>query len=156
LVSVSEGTLDIPTYEHTGRELEPLLFESSTVKGLYPFPSYLAQFQDDSPKVKTYRTILVENEYLKLTYIPELGGRFFSLYDKVRKKEVFYRNDVIKPTMFNPGLIGHNPASNSPGLTIPTPLRSMESHSGPIPLCDTPTAAFLWCWENWTPSITRR
>jgi tetratricopeptide (TPR) repeat protein len=102
LVSVSEGTLDIPTYEHTGRELEPLLFESSTVKGLYPFPSYLAQFQDDSPKVKTYRTILVENEYLKLTYIPELGGRFFSLYDKVRKKEVFYRNDVIKPTMFNP------------------------------------------------------
>jgi len=37
---------------------------------------------------------VVENEYLKLTYIPELGGRFFSLYDKVNKKEVFLSHDV--------------------------------------------------------------
>ena len=44
----------------------------------------------------------MENEYLKLTYIPELGGRFFALYDKLHDREVFYRNDVIKPTQFNP------------------------------------------------------
>jgi len=101
-VSVSEGTLTIPTYEPSSRELEPPLFPNSTVKGLYPFPTYAALAQGDSPKPKTYRTILLENEYLKLTYIPEFGGRFFSLYDKARKREVFYRNDVIKPTMFNP------------------------------------------------------
>jgi len=101
-VSVSEGTLVIPTYEPAGRELEPSLFPSSTVKGLYPFPSYLALSQDDRPKPKTYRAIIIENEYMKLTYIPDLGGRFYSLYDKILKKEVFYHNDVIKPTMFNP------------------------------------------------------
>lgn len=101
-VSVSEGTLEIPTYEHVGRETQPPLFLHSTVRGLYPFPSYLAPFTEDSPKPKTYRTVVVENEYLKLTYIPEFGGRIFSLYDKLRKREVFYRNDVIKPTMFNP------------------------------------------------------
>jgi len=100
-VSVSEGTLVIPTYEPAGRELEPPLFPASTVRGLYPFPSYLTLTQNDRPKPKTYRTIVLENEYLKLTYLPELGGRFFSLYDKILKKEVFYRNDVIKPTMFN-------------------------------------------------------
>ena len=101
-VSVSEGTLSIPTYEHTGREMEPPLFPDSTVKGLYPFPSYLPAYEEGSPKPVTYKSIVVENEYLKLTYLPDLGGRFFSLYDKVRKREVFYRNDVIKPAMFNP------------------------------------------------------
>jgi len=101
-VTVSDGTIAIPTYEHTGRELEPPLFSSSTVTGLYPFTTYLAPFQEGDPKPRVYRTIVVENEYLKLTYIPELGGRFFSLYDKIRQREVFYRNDVIKPAMFNP------------------------------------------------------
>ena len=101
-VRVTEGTVDVPTYENSGRELEPTLFPNSSVMGLYPFPSYLSTFSDGDPKAKTYAAIFVENEYLTLTYIPELGGRFFSLYDKVRKTQVFYRNDVIKPTMFNP------------------------------------------------------
>ena len=101
-VSVSEGALVIPTYQPTGRELEPALFPASTVTGLYPFPTYLSTFTPDSPKPKTYSAIFIENQYLKLTYIPRFGGRFFSLYDKIRKREVFYRNDVIKPTMFNP------------------------------------------------------
>jgi len=101
-VRVSEGTIDVPTYENTGRELEPTLFPNSSVIGLYPFPSYVASFKAGDPKPKTYAAIFVENEYVKLTYIPELGGRFFSLYDKIRNRQVFYRNDVIKPTMFNP------------------------------------------------------
>jgi tetratricopeptide (TPR) repeat protein len=58
-------------------------------------------FKPDSPKPRTYKAVFVENEYLKLTYLPELGGRFFALYDKVRNREVFYRNDVIKGTGFN-------------------------------------------------------
>src|ERR1035437_4489334 len=101
-VSVSDSTLVIPTYEHIGRESEPPLFSSSTVTGLYPFTSYLPAYTEGDPKPRTYRTIVVENQYLKVTYIPELGGRFFSLYDKMHKKEVFYRNDVIKPAMFYP------------------------------------------------------
>lgn len=103
-VHVSEGTLEIPTYEHIGREMEPPLFNSSSVKGLYPFTIYLSPFRPGDPKPETYKTVVMENEYLKLTYIPEMGGHIFSLYDKIRKREVFYRNDVLKPTMFNPRL----------------------------------------------------
>ncbi len=88
-VSVSKGTVTIPTYEPSARELEPPLFPNSTVKGLYPFPTYTSVSQGDVPKPKTYSTILLENEYLKLTYIPECGGRFLSLYDKIRKREDF-------------------------------------------------------------------
>lgn len=97
-----EGALTIPTYEHSARETEPPLFANSTVKGLYPFTTYLLPFKAGGPKLRTYRAIFVENEYLKLTYLPDFGGRFFSLYDKLRGREVFYRNDVVKPAHYNP------------------------------------------------------
>ncbi|MEO6828189.1 MAG: DUF5107 domain-containing protein, partial [Acidobacteriaceae bacterium] len=101
-VKVSEGSLTIPTYEHIGRYMQPPLFGDSTLTGLYPFTTYKRAFRKGDPKPQNYPAIFVENEYLKLTYIPELGGRFFALYDKLHHREVFYRNDVIKPTQFNP------------------------------------------------------
>src|SRR5690242_12051750 len=97
-----EGTVAIPTYRHTARETEPPLFANSTVAGMYPFTTYLMPFQPDSPKPREWRAVFVENEYLKLTWLPELGGRIFSLYDKLRGREVFYRNDSIKPAHYNP------------------------------------------------------
>jgi tetratricopeptide (TPR) repeat protein len=103
-VRTYEGTLTIPTYEHTGRETEPPLFSNSTVTGMYPFTTYIMPFKEGGPQPRIYHAIFVENEYLKLTYLPELGGRFFSLYDKLRGREVFYRNDVIKPAPYNPRL----------------------------------------------------
>lgn len=102
VIKISEGEITIPTYEHVGRYLVPPLFPDSTISGLYPFTTYKRAWTKDSPRSEKYHAIYVENEYLKLTYIPELGGRFFALYDKLRHREVFYRNDVIKPTQFNP------------------------------------------------------
>ena len=99
-VKVSEGEISMPTYESSGRDLEPPLFADSAVGGLYPFVTYQMPLQA-SPKAKTYHAIFVENEYLKLTYLPEFGGRFMELYDKIRQRHVFYKNDVIKPTGFN-------------------------------------------------------
>ncbi len=99
-----EGSLTIPTYEHSRRETEPPLFANSTLTGMYPFTTYVMPFKPDGPQPKSYRAIFLENEYLKLTYLPELGGRIFSLYDKIRRREVFYRNDVIKPAPYNPRL----------------------------------------------------
>jgi hypothetical protein len=96
-----EGTVTVPTYEHSGRETEPPLFASSTVLGMYPFTTYLMPYKP-GPKPKVYHAIFLENDYLKLTYIPEFGDRIFSLYDKLRGREVFYRNDVIKPAPYNP------------------------------------------------------
>lgn len=69
---------------------------------MYPFTSYLAGWREGDPKPQTYQTVELENEYLKLTYIPEFGGRIFSVYDKLRHREIFYRNDVIKPARYNP------------------------------------------------------
>ena len=91
-----------PTYEHSARETEPPLFANSTVTGIYPFTTYLMPFKADGPKPKTYRAIFVENEYLKLTYIPEFGGRIFSLYDKLRRREVSTATTSSSPRPYNP------------------------------------------------------
>ena len=124
-----EGTLTVPTYDHSGRESEPPLFSNSTVTGMYPFTTYLMPFKPDSPQPRTYRAIFVENEYLKLTYIPEFGGRIFSLYDKLRGREIFYRNDVIKPAPYNPRLSW--PQSGLE-LTGPHDLHMLTLHGEPF------------------------
>jgi len=128
-VRAYEGTLVLPTYEHSGRETEPPLFAGSSLSGLYPFTTYIMPFRPDSPKPRTYRAVFVENEYLKLTYLPELGGRFFSLYDKVRGREVFYRNDVIKPSHYNPRISW---VQSGIELTGPRDLHMLTLHGEPF------------------------
>jgi tetratricopeptide (TPR) repeat protein len=128
-VKAYEGTLTIPTYEPGGRETEPPLFQNSTVTGMYPFTTYLLPFKADGPKPQTYRAIFIENEYLKLTYQPELGGRIFSLYDKLRGREVFYRNDVIKPAPYNPR---NSWPQSGLELTGPHDLHMLTLHGEPF------------------------
>jgi tetratricopeptide (TPR) repeat protein len=100
-VTVSEGVVTMPTYESPGRDLNPPLFSNSSQIGLYPFTTYEMPFKPGGPVSQKYPAVFVENEYLKLTYIPEFGGRFFSLYDKLRHRPVLYHNDVIKPADYN-------------------------------------------------------
>ncbi len=69
-------------------------------------------FKGDSPQPKTYRAIFIENEYLKLTYIPEFGGRIYSLYDKLRQREVLTATTWSTQQATNPETVGRNRASN--------------------------------------------
>lgn len=71
---------------------------------------------------KEIETVELENDYLKAVFIPSLGGKLWSLYDKVNQKELLYVNDVIRPSNlavrnawvsggveWNIGVIGHSP-----------------------------------------------
>ncbi len=49
-------------------------------------------------KVKPIKTIVLENENLKATFLPEFGGRLYSLFDKQVQKEIIYTNPVFQPT----------------------------------------------------------
>jgi tetratricopeptide (TPR) repeat protein len=122
-----EGAVTVPTYEHSGRETEPPLFASSTVLGMYPFTTYLMPYKP-GPEPKTYHAIFVENEYLKLTYIPEFGDRIFSVYDKLRGREMLYRNDVIKPAPYNPR---NSWPQSGMELTGPHDLHTLTLHGEP-------------------------
>jgi len=48
---------------------------------------------------RTYKALFLENQYLKVTCLPELGGRLHSVLDKTTGEPTFYLNRVIKPSM---------------------------------------------------------
>ena len=100
-----EGTITIPTYgwaEDVNPKfwaLEDKIKLSTTVKGaiVYPYPmqDHLYRTKED----RTYRALFLENDYLKVTCLPELGGRLHSVLDKTTGEETFHLNNVIKPSM---------------------------------------------------------
>lgn len=88
-----EGTITIPTYL-LGEEDPNPPFPLVNRHRVYPYT--MLDDLTDRREPKTYRALFIENEYLKATVLPEMGGRLYSLYDKVNKREVFYRNNVVK------------------------------------------------------------
>ncbi len=58
----------------------------------YPFPALVptARFE-----TREFRTIVLEHEYLRLTFLPDLGGRIFAIFDKRNGAEVFADDGVI-------------------------------------------------------------
>ncbi len=66
---------------------------------------------------KTIRAIYLENEYLKVTILPELGGHVYSIYDKLNRREMLYRNRVIKY-----GLVGPRGAWIAGGMEFSFPF----------------------------------
>jgi len=92
-VSVKEGSLQIPTYRLGSEDQNPQ-FQLLTDHDIYPYT--MLDDLTDTRQPATYRAIVMENQYLRATILPQLGGRLYSLYDKVAGREVFYRNGSIK------------------------------------------------------------
>jgi len=51
-----------------------------------------------TPTPHTYRQLVLENMYLKVLILPELGGRIWQVIHKPSGKPMFYQNAVVKPT----------------------------------------------------------
>lgn len=47
---------------------------------------------------------MIENDYIRVTVLPEYGGRVFSAEDKTTGRDFLYRQHVIKPALI--GLLG--------------------------------------------------
>ncbi len=58
-------------------------------------PYTMQSIYDRDFKNRPYKAAILENEYLRATFLPELGGRLWSLYDKRLCKELLYQNKVI-------------------------------------------------------------
>ncbi len=68
--------------------------------GVYPYMSYSET--SARPVAKKYRFIVLQNEHVKATICPDLGGKVFSLIHKPSGKEVLYVPDVIRYTRILP------------------------------------------------------
>src|SRR3990170_2179341 len=93
-VAVYQGTIRLPTYAIKGENPNPVFRSQYGVAHIYPYT--MLDDIDSTPTEKTYRTLVLENRYLLVTVIPDLGGRVYSVYDKVSGREVFYKNSVVK------------------------------------------------------------
>jgi len=104
-VKAWEGTITIPTYgwvEDVNPKFWALEGEvkfSTTVKGSIVYPYTMQDHLYRTKADRTYKALFLENEYLKVTCLPELGGRLHSVFDKTEGKEMFHLNNVIKPGM---------------------------------------------------------
>ena len=96
----------IPTYEVGRPEKSPMFLEKRVYQGssgvVYPYP--VIETMSDEKVDKEYLAIWIENEYVKIMILPELGGRVQMAYDKLKQRHFVYYNHVIKPALV--GLAG--------------------------------------------------
>ncbi|MCG2461654.1 DUF5107 domain-containing protein [Flavobacteriaceae bacterium F89] len=122
-VKVWESKITIPTYEIGPEDPNPSYFGSAWVYGRnYPYAN-----QDDIGRTKNnreYIALYLENSYLRVLVLPELGSRIWSLYDKKGKREVWYRNNVVKPAE-----VGARGAWVSGGNELNFPANPPNEHS---------------------------
>ena len=105
-VQVWEEKVVIPTYATGKPDKNPMFFEKRVYQGssgkVYPNPIIEKIF--DEKEDKQYAGIFLENKYIKLLILPELGGRIQMAYDKIKERHFIYYNQVIKPALV--GLTG--------------------------------------------------
>lgn len=105
-VSVWEEKVVIPTYEVGEPDKNPMFLEKRVYQGssgkVYPLP-VIDKIYDEKVD-KEYQAVYLENEYVKIMLLPELGGRVQRAYDKTNGYDFVYYNHVIKPALV--GLCG--------------------------------------------------
>ena len=105
-VRIWEQDIVIPTYMAGAPEPNPMFYFGSASQGaegrVYPYPLYDKLTGDKQDK--TYKMVYIENEYVRIGILPEIGGRIFEAVDKTNGYNFFYRQHVIKPALI--GLIG--------------------------------------------------
>ncbi|WP_312503502.1 DUF5107 domain-containing protein [Lacrimispora sp.] len=105
-VKIWEESVIIPTYEVGEADKNPMFLESRVYQGssgkIYPYPTI--EKIHDTREDKAYQAVWLENEYLKVMILPELGGRIQRAFDKTNQYDFVYYNHVIKPALV--GLCG--------------------------------------------------
>ncbi len=96
----------IPTYEVSAYDKNPMFLEKRVYQGssgrVYPHP--VCEGVSDVKTDKEYNAIFLENDYILVMILPEIGGRIQRLYDKTNGYDAVYYNEVIKPALV--GLAG--------------------------------------------------
>ncbi|WP_019180370.1 DUF5107 domain-containing protein [Microbacterium yannicii] len=96
----------IDTYAPGAPDPYPLFLDRRVYQGssgkVYPLPMIDSVAHEKAPR--QWQAIHLENEFVRLVLLPEIGGRIHIGYDKVAGYDFFYRNNVIKPALV--GLAG--------------------------------------------------
>lgn len=138
----------IPTYRPLPPDRNPMFLEKRVYQGssgrVYPLP-----FTDriaDKPVDQEWQAVHIENDYLRLMILPQIGGRIHVGLDKSNGYDFFYRQSVIKPALV--GLAGpwisggvefNWPQHHRPSTFMPVDVRIEEHADG---------SKTIWCGEH--------
>ena len=137
-VRVWRESVILPTYRPLPADRHPMFLEKRVYQGssgkVYPLP-----FIDRIAAEKTdqaWDAVHLENQFLRLMILPQLGGRIHAGQDKTNGYDFFYRQNVIKPALV--GLAGpwisggvefNWPQHHRPSTFMPADVR-IERHEG--------------------------
>jgi len=93
-VRVWEGTLKLPTYEEGVPDPNPPFDQFST--GRFNYPYTLRNEITNTRTEHEWRAVYLENEYLKCSVLPDIGGHLYTCVDKISGQPMFYANPSIK------------------------------------------------------------
>jgi tetratricopeptide (TPR) repeat protein len=102
-VTVTEEKVTIPTYLIGPPDPNPQFYFGGASQGaqhrIYPYPVY--DNLTTEKKDKTYTMVYLENEYIRIGILPELGGKIFEAVDKTNGYDFIYHQHVIKPALIS-------------------------------------------------------
>ena len=133
--------MTIPTYEIGKAEKNPIFLEKRVYQGssgvVYPYP--VIESISDEKTDKEYKAVFIENEYIKVMILPELGGRIQMAYDKIKERHFVYYNHVIKPALvgltgpwISGGIEFNWPQHHRPSTYLPVDSTIVENEDGSV------------------------
>ena len=141
MVKAWREIVTIPTYGIGKPEKNPIFLEKRVYQGssgsVYPYP--VIESISDTKEDKEYRAVFLENEYIKVMILPELGGRIQMAYDKIKQRHFVYYNHVIKPALvgltgpwISGGIEFNWPQHHRPSTFLPIDSTIEENEDGSV------------------------
>ncbi len=147
-VAIWSQPLVIETYEPEEPDRFPAYLDARVYQGssgrVFPLP-FIERIAS-TRSARTWHAVHLENEWVRIVVLPELGGRIHIGYDKVAGYDFFYRNNVIKPALV--GLTGpwisggvefNWPQHHRPATYLPTDVEIEVDDDG---------SATVWCADH--------
>ena len=106
-VQIKVTKIVIPTYPEPKAEDMPMFSENRVHQRTSgrPYPNKVVLEVDRTCKEdKEYTLVTLENQYVRIEILPEIGGRIYSAFDKTTGYDFFYKQHVIKPALI--GVLG--------------------------------------------------
>ncbi len=140
-VSVDRVPLILPTYRPQAAERYPMFLERRVYQGssgkVYPVP--FVDRIDPERVLQAWDSVTLENDFIRVVMLPEIGGRIHAGYDKTNGYDFFYRQPAIKPALV--GLAGpwisggvefNWPQHHRPGTWMPADVQIEHHPDGAI------------------------
>lgn len=124
-VRVWQDTLTLPTYDEGAPDPNPPFDLFAATRFNYPYT--LRETLTGRREEHAWRAVYLENEYLKCSILPDIGGHIYTCLDKISGKPIFYANPSIKKA-----LIGYRGAWAAFGVEFNFPVSHNWASMSPV------------------------